>query len=123
MEAYKKTPKPTIRLDNTAYNKTKVRVLLVLRMVYKQNNRYLGLRELATLGAASYAYLKVRMRQFERWRYVKSAPVENTGKGQSFYRGYRIAPKGLFYLANCEHYHPGKVAEFIANLDITLVKQ
>jgi hypothetical protein len=120
LEAYKKTHKPTIRLDDTAFNKTKVRVLLVLREVNKQNNRYLGLRELASLGAASYAYLKVRMRQFERWRYIKSMPVENTGKGQSFYRGYRIVPKGLLFLANCERYHPDKVAELIANLDITV---
>ncbi len=122
MAAYKRTHKPTIRLDGTAYNKTKVRVLLVLRTVHKQNNRYLGLRELASLGAASYAYLKVMIRKFERWRYVKSAPVENTGKGQSFYRGYRIAPKGLFYLANCECYHPDLIAELTANLGITVIR-
>ena len=122
IEIFKKTHKPKIRLDDTAYNRTKVRVLLLLRIVNKQNNRYLGLRELASLGAASYAYLKVRMRQFERWRYIKSMPVENTGKGQSFYRGYRIAPKGLFYLANCERYYPDKIAELIADLDITVVK-
>ncbi len=119
---FKRTHKPTIRLDDTAFNKTKVRVLLLLRIINGQTERYLGLRELADLGAASYTYLKDRMRDLERWRYVKYMPVENNGKGSSLYKGYRIAPRGLFYLANCERYHPDKVAELIADLDITVVR-